>query len=114
MEEDRMNFYRPIRTRNQGNGHWHQWVIFSALMLLSIVGPAFAQLPTATILGVVKDSSGAAVPGATLTVRNSATGLVRTVVSDASDGSYRFPVLPVGNYDVSVSRSGFKTDTRQG
>ena len=46
----------------------------------------FAQLPTAAILGVVKDTSGAVVPGATITARNAETGLTRSAVSE-SNGS---------------------------
>ena len=74
---------------------------------------AFAQLPTATILGVVKDSSGAVVPGATLTARNVETGQTRTAVS-AADGSYRFSALPVGSYEVRVEQSGFQAAVRSG
>ena len=74
---------------------------------------AFAQLPTATILGVVKDASGAVVPGAALTARNTETGLTRTTVS-AGDGSYRFSALPVGSYEVRVEQSGFQTVVRSG
>ena len=54
-----------------------------------------AQLPTGTILGVVKDSSGAVVPDASVTLTNIDTSLTRTGAS-TEDGSYRFPALPVG------------------
>ncbi|OFV93010.1 MAG: hypothetical protein A3H28_13180 [Acidobacteria bacterium RIFCSPLOWO2_02_FULL_61_28] len=74
---------------------------------------AFAQLPTATVLGAVKDSSGAVVPGAALTARNVETGQTRTAVS-AADGSYRFAALPVGNYEVRVEQSGFQAAVRSG
>ena len=74
---------------------------------------AFAQLPTATILGVVKDTSGAVVPGANLTARSTETGQTRTGVS-AADGSYRFSALPVGNYEVRVEQSGFQVAVRSG
>ena len=74
---------------------------------------AMAQLPTATILGVVRDSSGAVVPGASLTARNVETGQTRNGVS-ASDGSYRFPALPVGTYEVRAEESGFKAEVRSG
>ena len=74
---------------------------------------ALAQLPTATILGVVKDASGAVVPGASLTARSTETGQTRTAVS-AGDGSYRFSALPVGNYEVRVEQSGFQAAVRSG
>src|SRR6267142_1980024 len=73
----------------------------------------FAQLPTGTILGVVKDSSGAVIPGASLTVTNIDTSLTRTGTS-AEDGSYRFPALPVGRYRVEVMKEGFSALTRTG
>ena len=71
----------------------------TATRLLALMGLGtalgFAQLPTATILGTVKDSTGAVVPDTTVTVRNIGTGMTRTGKSSA-DGSYRFVALPVG------------------
>jgi outer membrane receptor protein involved in Fe transport len=72
-----------------------------------------AQLPTGTILGVVKDSSGAAVPGATLTVRNVDTDQSRNITT-GQDGAYRVPALAVGHYEVKTSHTGFKTETQTG
>ena len=74
---------------------------------------AIAQLPTATILGVVRDASGAVVPETTLTARAVETGQTRTVAS-AADGSYRFSALPVGNYEIRVEHAGFQTAVRSG
>ena len=67
------------------------------LVLFLAAIPSVAQLPTGTILGVVKDSSGAVIPGTSLTITNIDTSLTRTG-SSAEDGSYRFPALPVGRY----------------
>ena len=64
----------------------------------------FAQTFRGTILGSVTDSSGAAVPGATVTIRNVDTGLVRTVTT-SEDGSYSAPELPIGTYSVSVEKA---------
>ncbi len=81
-------------------------LVFFALTLFA--GPStFAQTFRGTILGSVTDSSGAAVPGATVTIKNVDTGLVRTVTT-SDDGSYSAPELPIGNYSVSVERAGFK------
>ena len=71
--------------------------------------PAFAQ--NAQITGSVKDSSGAIIPGATVTARNVDTGLTRTAVTEGS-GEYRLPSLPPGRYAVAVELSGFSTETR--
>jgi len=73
----------------------------------------FAQLPTGTVLGVVKDPSGAVVPGASITLTNTDTALTRTGAS-TEDGSYRFPALPVGHYRLEVMKEGFSALTRTG
>src|ERR1700677_1126929 len=74
---------------------------------------ASAQLATGTFLGVVRDSSGAGVPGATVTIQSSETNQTRKAVTDSS-GAYRVPALPVGHYDVKVEQTGFKTETETG
>jgi hypothetical protein len=74
---------------------------------------ALAQLPTATILGVVKDSSGAVVPDTTITARSVETGQTRTTTSTA-DGSYRFSALPVGAYEVRAEHTGFEASVQSG
>jgi hypothetical protein len=74
---------------------------------------AFAQLPTATILGIVRDSSGGVIPGADVAAKNIETGQSRTTIS-AEDGSYRFPALPVGNYEVRAELAGFQAVVRNG
>jgi len=87
------------------------WIL--SALVLSFVYPAPAQLPTGTILGVVKDSSGAAVPGATVTIRNTETGQSR-MVTTGDDGAYRMPALAVGKYEVKAEHSGFATETQTG
>lgn len=81
------------------------------LMLLLAAVPIFAQLPTGTILGVVKDPGGNVLVGAKVTVSND-TGLSRTFTTTA-EGSYRFPELPVGKYMLQVNQPGFKTATQK-
>ena len=80
----------------------------AALFLLWSAAAAIAQLPTATILGTVKDPSGAVVPNAKVTVRNADTGDTRAATVSA-DGEYRLNALPVGNYNVRVEQKGFKS-----
>src|SRR5580692_3472048 len=84
----------------------------AAVLILAAI-PAAAQLPTGTILGTVKDSSGASVPGATVTVRNTDTNLTKTATTE-QDGSYRFPELPVGHYEIKAEAPGFRTETHTG
>src|SRR5438093_13229148 len=71
--------------------------------------PAFAQT-LGTITGEVKDSTGAVVPGATVTVINKATNATRTTSSNEV-GLYDFPALPPGPYTVKSELDGFKTAT---
>src|SRR5213083_112234 len=76
---------------------------------LALAPSAFAQ--NAQITGIVKDSSGGIIPGATVTARNVDTGLTRTAVSDGA-GEYRLVSLPPGRYAVATELSGFSTETR--
>jgi len=75
--------------------------------------PLSAQQESASITGQVTDSSGAAVPGARVTIRNQASGALFNSVSDA-DGFYRAPQLRPGVYTISVTASGFSTAVREG
>jgi hypothetical protein len=76
--------------------------------------PAFlvAQAGTASVTGTVKDSQGAVLPGATVTVTNTATGAVRTTVTNES-GSYSTPGLQPGEYVLKIELAGFATYTRE-
>ena len=82
------------------------------LMASPLASVAGAQVTSATIVGTVTDSSGAALPGATVTARNVDTGFTRTVPSNEV-GAYRLEFLPIGRYVVEVSLSGFKTASPQ-
>lgn len=89
--------------------------ILSFILLSTICTPAIAaQSPsTATLRGRVLDQSGAAVPGATVTVTNTATGLTRETTTDTS-GFYAVTSLPVtGHYAVSIALAGFATNQVQ-
>lgn len=72
-----------------------------------------AQVTTGNISGVVQDSTGALMPGATITVKNLDTGLARTVTTDEG-GRYSAPNLSLGNYEVRAEQSGFQTELRRG
>jgi hypothetical protein len=85
------------------------WKVEVACCLLLLCCSAFAQITSnGDIAGTVKDTTGAAVPGASVTIRNADTGLVvRTLKSDQS-GSYAATTLPVGHYAIDVESTGFK------
>src|SRR4029453_6097613 len=85
---------------------------FASILLLAAM-PVRAQLATAELNGRVTDSSGAVLPGATVTVTQTATGLVRTVVTE-SNGTYLISNLPTGPYRLEVSLQGFRTYVQTG
>ncbi len=83
--------------------------LFAALMSVVLAAPAYAQ-STATngsIEGIVVDSSGAVLPGVTVTITNTDTGAERTSVTNEK-GLYRAPLLPLGSYRVVAELQGFK------
>jgi len=67
-----------------------------------------AQGTNGVISGTVTDSSGAALPGATVQVKNVSTGVIRTVTT-TEVGRYRAPDLLVGQYEVQARQGGFQT-----
>jgi len=82
-------------------------IILAALVLVcAMAGMAEAQQTTGNISGRVVDAQGSAVPGVTVTGRNTQTGFVRTDTSDG-EGVYRLTALPVGTYDVTAELQGF-------
>ena len=74
---------------------------------------AWGQAATASISGTVTDSTGAAVPGAAVTVRNTATSATVAAVTDAQ-GRYSVPDLAIGTYEVRAAKAGFQTTVRSG
>jgi hypothetical protein len=81
------------------------------LLLFRCADPLHAQT-TAGIAGSVSDTTGAAVPGAQVTLRSVETGAVRTAVTNDA-GFYEFALLPPGLYVLEVQKPGFKRATRE-
>jgi hypothetical protein len=92
-------------------------LLAAAFAAISLIGPAVAavdaQVTSAAVVGTITDTSGAALPGATVTARNVETGFVRAVPTNES-GAYRLDFLPTGTYVVEITLSGFKTERRSG
>ncbi|MGC2767329.1 MAG: carboxypeptidase regulatory-like domain-containing protein, partial [Candidatus Acidiferrum sp.] len=94
--------------REMGSRRFLLWGILVLAALAICAGPAAGQIDRGTISGKVLDSSGAAVPKATVTVTNKATGVSETTpVNDAGD--YQVLALIPGIYTVKVSADGFQT-----
>jgi hypothetical protein len=87
--------------------------VLAVFALILAASPSFAQQTTGTITGRVVDPQGMAVPGATITTTSTATGLVRTDVTD-NQGLYHLYALPVGTYDLVAELSGFTRVERKG
>ena len=84
--------------------------VAGALLLLSVW--AFSQAETGVISGTVSDSSNAVVPGATVTVVSTTTGLTRSTAT-ANAGEYAITNLPPTTYTLTVERTGFQKLSRQ-
>ncbi|HYA65009.1 MAG TPA: carboxypeptidase-like regulatory domain-containing protein [Candidatus Sulfotelmatobacter sp.] len=84
-------------------------VFFLAVAILALnPGNVFAQTGgTGIVVGTVTDPSGAAVPGATVTLTDTATNAERTATTNDT-GRYNFPNVPPGNYNVTISKTGFR------
>src|SRR5215510_13249584 len=81
--------------------------------LLLPAGHARGQVTTATLYGVVHDSSGAILPGVNATITHQGTNLVRETVSDER-GEFALPALPAGPYAIKIELAGFKRYNSQG
>ena len=91
------------------------FVFVLVILVLGLVpGLAVGQIATTgRIAGVVTDSSGAAVPNATVAVKSTALMAERTTTT-GPDGAYLFDLLPLGTYEVNVTSKGFKAFTETG
>src|SRR5262245_43442495 len=86
-------------------------VVFASALLVAVVGTMSsvqAQGLTAQISGTITDSGGGVLPGATVVLKNAGTNASRETVTGA-DGTFQFPDLLAGKYDISVTMNGFKT-----
>ncbi len=90
-------------------------LIFVGILAALLTDPSstYAQVAGGTILGTVSDPSGAVVVGAEITIKDVATGVVRTVTSNSA-GLYSAPNLAAGRYDLRVSAPGFSVGTASG
>ncbi|HZR56472.1 MAG TPA: carboxypeptidase regulatory-like domain-containing protein [Terriglobales bacterium] len=87
--------------------------VVRALCLVALFAAAAFASINGSISGIVTDSSGAVVTGATVTAVNVQTGIKSTSQTDTK-GFYSFPSLPIGTYDVEIQEAGFKSFTKTG
>jgi len=86
------------------------WIFVLTALVLGWSGTAAAQ-STGTIRGIITDAQGGVTPGVSITIRNTATGIERSAVSDSS-GEYVAASLPPGPYRVEAQLQGFQTQAR--
>lgn len=89
------------------------FLIVAALVILGSVPPVFAQIQTGEITGKVTDNSGAVLPGVVVTLTGERL-LQPQVATTSSTGSYQFPRLQIGSYDMSFELTGFRRVIREG
>src|SRR5215813_3356514 len=83
----------------------------AVLVSLCLVTAGLAQEGiNATLYGTVSDSSGALIPGVEVTAKNTGTGVTSTTITNES-GTYRFPSLQPGAFEVTAMLTGFQTQT---
>ncbi|HJQ26828.1 MAG TPA: carboxypeptidase regulatory-like domain-containing protein [Blastocatellia bacterium] len=93
-------------------------IIRKAVSLVLLLGlavmamPARAQDITGSIVGIVRDANGAAVAGATVTVRETTKNIVARTLTTNEEGAYSAPLLQAGTYSVTVEATGFKKYTK--
>ena len=81
------------------------------LLLFSVANPVSAQILYGSIVGKVTDPSRAAVAGAKVTITNKVTGFSRDAATDSS-GTFEFPNIPSGSYEVKINAPGFSSAVR--
>jgi iron complex outermembrane recepter protein len=88
------------------------WDLVAALIVALLPADTMAQTGTSTITGIVRDSSGAAIPGAIVRVVNEDSGMTVEAVSDGQ-GAYRAAALSPGQYRVETTLDGFENAARR-
>lgn len=86
---------------------------FGLLVFFGLATGFAGAATTGSISGTVHDAQGAVVPRATVTLRNTLTGVVQTISSDDA-GFYNFPTLPLGRYDITFQKTGFEKYSENG
>src|SRR6266404_809512 len=102
------DYLASVRTKKSA------WRCFLAALVvtLAVAWPVQAQV-AASITGIVTDPSGAPIPAATVTTKNLETGALRSATTNDA-GRYLALSLPVGQYEVRVTKAGFKVEVRSG
>ncbi len=88
-----------------------QFLFAAGVLLAAVVPHAFGQSDSGRVIGAITDMTGAAIPQASVTLLNNATGVKLIGTSNAS-GELNVPAVPAGDYTATVSAPGFQTQTQ--
>src|SRR6266705_2620537 len=102
-----------VRGMGSGLRSFTRFVVAIVVLIALPTCLVFAQTSTATILGVVKDTTGALIPGVSITIKHTDTGQTRTAISSET-GDYIVALLPVGEYEITTTMPSFKQEVRRG
>lgn len=105
----RSNYSCASRSRNAiaGKQTWARTLFTFAALWLFAIGFSYGQVDAGAILGTIRDSSGAFIPGVEVTIVNGETGLTAATRS-GSTGEYSFAPVRIGNYVLAAEMQGFK------
>lgn len=106
---------KELFMRLYANSRTAKLFFLSTIVLLCFVvagPPAMAQVDSGAVRGAVTDATGAIIPGATITLVNTETGLTATTTA-AKDGDYTFNPVRIGSYTVTAAQKGFREDVVQ-
>jgi hypothetical protein len=95
-----------MKNENKSSVAWVLGALVVASFLLH-VRAAYAQFGSASVLGYVRDNTGAVIPNATVTLNNVATNVSQSATTD-KDGKYEFNSVPIGDYQISTEAAGFQ------
>jgi Carboxypeptidase regulatory-like domain/TonB dependent receptor-like, beta-barrel/TonB-dependent Receptor Plug Domain len=113
-EKEEVDMFLPSRKQRRISGLRLLEILALGLVLgITSVCPVYGQVAGATLSGQVTDASGAVIPHAQVSIKNTATGVTRDVTTDTA-GFYSVPNLLPGSYDVSTSAPGFSTQVQTG
>src|SRR4029077_17308342 len=118
MDNRASSLFALVRGCNDGSSGLREFgfgqrisLLLVALVLIFVIPNSASAQATATLNGVVRDSSGAAISKATVTLHNAETGTERDSLTNDS-GLYVFVSVPPGEYVLKVAKDGFTTATR--
>src|SRR5437870_11121032 len=97
----------------RGRGFTSLAIVATVIVIALASGLVCAQGFTAAISGIVQDTTGAVIPGVSVTVKHIESGLTRTAMT-SENGGYSLQLLPVGPYELTTDLPGFKQQVRRG